>query len=303
MDSTEKSSLEPDNSHQTYCESCGKSADPIAVNLQQNGEYHTFCCYDCLIDYVQSRRLGIESIKKQRAKMLRKIESERKSKVLTLIHYVEHADSGHDQYITSEDAEDILHELRNTPAEKPVDILLHCPGGVVFPTEQIALAIKERKGPTSVIVPYYAMSGATLIALSAKEILMDAQAILGPLDPQIQGLPSPSLIKLKELKKPDYIRDEMLVAIDIASKSMSQMKGFIQELLDDKFGPERSNKVAQFLTGGYLTHDRPITAKDALAIGLQVKVGVPDEFYNLLRLYKLAPNSHDTMYSKHCPHL
>ena len=145
------------------------------------------------------------------------------------------------------------------------------------------------------------MSGATLIALAAKEVIMDRHAILGPLDPQIQGLPSPSLLKLRETKKPEYIQDEMLVAIDIASKSMNEMKRFIRSLLVDRFNVERSKKVADFLTGGYLTHDKPITANGALAIGLPIKVGVPDDIYGLLRLYRLSTNTHDTMFSRRCP--
>ncbi len=299
MDSNVKNLLQSNSSKD--CESCGKklTADSVMINLQ-NGEPHIFCCYDCLVDHVESRRLGVTSIKKQRVDILHKIESERKSKVLTLVHQVEHEEKIHSQYITTEDAEDILHELRNTPDETPVDLLLHCPGGLVFPAEQIALAIKERKGPTSVIIPHYAMSGATLIAIAAKEILMDKHAILGPLDPQIQGLPSPSVLKIKELKKSDYIRDEMLVAIDVASKSLNQMKGFIRSLLADKFSPEHSKKVAEFLTGGYMTHDRPITAKDASAIGFSVRVGIPDEFYQLLRLYRLSTNTYESMYSRHC---
>lgn len=279
------------------CENCGTgTSSPIC--LEHSGERHVFCCYGCIAQYVDSKRRGVEN-PTQRSSIIQRIESMRNSKVITMIHSAEH-DQNHPQYITEEDAESVLYELRNTPDDKHIDLLLHCPGGLVFPAEQIALAIKERKGPTTVIVPYYAMSGATLIAISAKEILMDRYAILGPLDPQVQGLPSASLLKIKEIKKPDYIRDEVLVAIDIASKSASQMKGFIRHLLNEKLGVAQSEKVAEFLTGGYMTHDRPITAKEASAIGLPVKVGIPDDFYNLLRFYRLSRHN-ETMYSRSCP--
>lgn len=280
------------------CENCGTLASS-PIRLEQSDERHVFCCYSCIAEYADSKKRGIES-STMRSSVVQHIESIRNSKVITMIHSAEHDQKDHPQYITEEDAESILYELRNTPDDKQVDLLLHCPGGLVFPAEQIALAIKERKGPTTVIVPYYAMSGATLIAISAKEILMDRYAILGPLDPQVQGLPSASLLKIKEIKKPDYIRDEVLVAIDIASKSVNQMKGFIRHLLNEKLGVEQSEKVAEFLTGGYMTHDRPITAREASVLGLPVKVGIPDGFYNLLGLYRLGRHN-ETMYSRRCP--
>jgi len=280
------------------CEICGKEvASPI--RLTYDGE-HTFCCHDCVIEYISAKGLGPASIKRQRNEVIHQIEVERKSKLITMIHRIEH-DGEKAQYITIEDAEDIIHEIRSTPENVPIDFLIHCSGGLVLPAEQIAMAMKERKSPTTVIVPHYAMSGATLIALAAKEILMDSHSVLGSLDPQIQGLPSPSLLKLLEYKKPEFIRDEMLIAIDIASKSISQMRNFIKYLLRERMGEDKSSKVAEFLTGGYMTHDKPITAKDAALLGLPVRVGIPENFYNLLRLYKFVSDKHDSMYSKSCP--
>ncbi len=281
----------------TQCEICGKDTNS-PVYLTHEGQ-HAFCCYDCVTDYIAAKNLGITSIRKQRNEVIRQIEQARKSKLITMIHRLEHNEK--EQYITIEDSEDILHELRSTPEDIPIDLLLHCPGGLVLPAEQIAMAIKERKAPTTIIVPHYAMSGATLIALAAKEILMDNHSVLGPLDPQIENLPSPSLLKILDYKKPEFIRDEILIAIDLASKAINQMRGFIRYLLHDKMGDEHAIKIAEFLTGGYMTHDRPITAKDAMVLGLPVKVGIPDDFYKLLRLYKPSGQKHDTMYSKACP--
>jgi len=42
------------------------------------------------------------------------------------------------------------------------------------------------------------MSGGTLIALSADEIVMGEQAVLGPVDPQLGQYPAASLIQLKK---------------------------------------------------------------------------------------------------------
>ncbi|MBI3116438.1 MAG: hypothetical protein HYZ12_03780, partial [Thaumarchaeota archaeon] len=86
---------------------------------------------------------------------------------------------------------------------------------------------------------HYAMSGATLICFAAKEIVLDHHSVLGPLDPQIAGFPSPSLLRLAQLKPPQFIGDQMLILVDIAEKSLSQMRSFIINLLEDRVSEEK----------------------------------------------------------------
>ena len=57
--------------------------------------------------------------------------------------------------------------------------------GVRWCSEQIARAVSKHKGRVTVFVPHYAMSGGTLIALAADEIVMCKHAVLGPVDPQL----------------------------------------------------------------------------------------------------------------------
>lgn len=49
-------------------------------------------------------------------------------------------------------------------------------------------------------MPRYAMSGGSLIAMAADEIVMDENAVLGPVDPQINQFPAASLLKVVEDK-------------------------------------------------------------------------------------------------------
>lgn len=91
--------------------------------------------------------------------------------------------------IDIEDSEAVLRAIRLTPDEQPIDLILHTPGGLVLAAEQIAHALVEHKGKVTVFVPHYAMSGGTLIALCADEIVMDPNAVLGPVDPQIGDMP------------------------------------------------------------------------------------------------------------------
>ena len=66
------------------------------------------------------------------------------------------------------------------------------------------MALKRHPGKKVVIVPHCAVSGGTLIALAADEILMDPDAVLGPLDPQIRvggaTYPVPSAISVARVK-------------------------------------------------------------------------------------------------------
>ncbi|MFP3074859.1 MAG: ATP-dependent Clp protease proteolytic subunit [Caldivirga sp.] len=91
------------------------------------------------------------------------------------------------RYIDIEDSEAVIRAIRATPPNVPIMMILHTPGGLVLAASQIARALKAHPAKKVVVVPHYAMSGGTLIALAADEILMDPNATLGPLDPQLGG--------------------------------------------------------------------------------------------------------------------
>ncbi|MGB9828438.1 MAG: SDH family Clp fold serine proteinase, partial [Thermosphaera sp.] len=194
-------------------------------------------------------------------------------------------------YIDIEDSEAVIRAIRSTPPDQPIALILHTPGGLVLAASQIAMALKKHPGRKVVIVPHYAMSGGTLIALAADEIVMDPDAVLGPLDPQIpvgnMVYPAPSLVKIAKLKGRDA-RDDILVLADVAEKAIKEIQGFIVKLLEDKLGVEKAREVARALTEGRYTHDYPITVEEARSLGLNVSVKVPLEVYALMSLYPQA---------------
>src|SRR3989442_9878715 len=128
----------------------------------------------------------------ERARVIERFQQERKSRVIAMIHRKDTQSVFGvpvSQSITIEDSEAILRAIRLTQPEQPLDLILHTPGGLVLAAEQIAKALVEHKGKVTVFVPHYAMSGGTLIALTADEGVMDPNAVLGPVDPQIGGFP------------------------------------------------------------------------------------------------------------------
>jgi ClpP class serine protease len=192
------------------------------------------------------------------------------------------------RFIDIEDSEAVLRAIRMTPGETPIDLILHTPGGLVLASEQIAYALKSHPAKVSVLVPHYAMSGGTLIALAADEILMDEAAVLGPVDPQLGDLPAASLMRVVVKKPIERIDDRTLVMADVAEKAVRHVKQIVRELVVDRVGAERADSLAEELGGGHYTHDDPIRVDEGLALGLPIVVGVPTQAYDLMALFPQA---------------
>ena len=189
------------------------------------------------------------------------------------------------RHIDLEDAQTIIAAIKETPRDMPIDMVLHTPGGLVLAAMQIARALEAHPAKVTVYVPVYAMSGGTLIALAADEIALGEFSVLGPIDPQIAGLPAASIVKVKELKQAADIFDLTLVLADVSEKALVQVKRGAVELLTPQLDQAAAEALAEKLAGGYWTHDYALTAEEALSLGLPVKVGMPRVVLDLMRLY------------------
>ena len=220
-----------------------------------------------------------------RIRFMRDLEKKRGSRVITLVHRQESISLlgiPISKYINIEDSEQVLRAIRLTPSDMPIDILLHTPGGLVLASEQIANALKNHPAKITVFVPHYAMSGGTMIALAADEILMDGNAVLGPVDPQIGRYPAVSILKAVQSKDINEVDDETLILADIAEKAIKQVKSRVYDILLDKLGEEKAREVAAILTEGQWTHDHPITCSEISMLGLPACGILPREIYELM---------------------
>ncbi len=234
--------------------------------------------------YLQRRLL-----ESQRQGLIAKIERKRGSRVILLVHRQETMGLlGFPimRYINIEDSEEVIRAIHLTDKTVPLDLVLHTPGGLSLAALQIAWALKRHPAKVTVFVPHYAMSGGTLIALAADEIVMCEHAVLGPVDPQLGQYPAPSILRLLERKPADKVDDETLILADIAEKAVTQMREAVKGLLSDRFPPEKAEEIARALTEGRWTHDHPITYEDAKAMGLPVSHEMPEEILQLMSLYK-----------------
>lgn len=223
-----------------------------------------------------------------RQRLIGKIEQKRGSRLVLLVHRQETMSFlGFPlvRYIDIHDAEDVMRALHLTDPEVPLDLVLHTPGGLVLAATQIAHAIRKHPGRVTVFVPHYAMSGGTLIALAADEIVMCEHAVLGPLDPQLGQTPATSVLKVVEKKPIAEIDDQTLILADQAEKAIKQLGNTVKELLSRRYTPEKGEELARVLTEGTWTHDHPITFEHAQQMGLHVSSAMPEEIVKLLSLY------------------
>ena len=101
----------------------------------------------------------------------------------TLICYV----AGERTSIHREDIPPFVDLLHHAKPDSDLDLMLHTGGGDVDAAEKLINLVRTKVGEATlrVIVPDYAKSAGTLIAIGANVILMSDSSELGPIDPQV----------------------------------------------------------------------------------------------------------------------
>ncbi|MDD5486621.1 MAG: ATP-dependent Clp protease proteolytic subunit [Dehalococcoidales bacterium] len=201
--------------------------------------------------------------------------------------------------ITLDDSQKILRALKEIPDSRPIHLILQTPGGMVIAAEQIARAIKDRKGEVHAYIPQYAMSGGTLIALACTKIHMGPNALIGPLDPQLSfGLfdqfPCVSLVKAAQQVNQNR-DDKTLILADVAEKAVRQMKATVGEVLESRLGKDKAEYLAETLCNGNWTHDFGINLKRAQMLGIHADGEMPED---IMRIANTFPCSSTVSYKK-----
>lgn len=224
----------------------------------------------------------------RRAQAIAAIEKAHGTRVITMIHRQEQRrlfGFSVARHIDLEDAQTIIAAIKETPDTVPIDLVLHTPGGLVLAAMQIARAVEAHPAKVTVYVPVYAMSGGTLIALAADEIVLGEFSVLGPIDPQILGLPAASIVKARDSKPVSDVMDLTLVLADVSEKALAQVKRGAVEILTPRLDQAAAEAIVDKLAGGHWTHDYALTATEAQSLGLPVKVAMPTVVMDLMKLY------------------
>ena len=230
-------------------------------------------------------------LESMRRRHIRQLEKRRGSRVILLVHRQETMSFlGFPvmRFIDINDSEAVLRAVHGTADEQPLDIILHTPGGMVIAATQIARAVKEHPGKVTVFVPHFAMSGGTLIALAADEIVMSPHAALGPIDPQLGTQPAASLLEVMKKKPIEKIDDDTIVQADMGAKAIRQVHDTATALLKGTVSAQKASALAKTLSEGRWTHDYPIFADEAAELGLPVSIKMPQEILEMMALYPQA---------------
>ena len=225
----------------------------------------------------------------RRLTIIRSIEKQRQSRVITMIHRQETMSLlGFPvaRYIDIEDSEQILRAIRLTPDEMPIDLVLHTPAVWYWHPSKLPVHCVHKGKVTA---SYPTMPCLRYSQLSPDEIVMDPDAVIGPIDPQLgltQGGYYPAASVLKALEVPNPNRDDQtLILGDIARKAMNQVYSVVYSLVKENMPEDKARELARALSDGRWTHDYPLTLEQARNLGLPVIDTVPREIYSLMNLY------------------
>ena len=234
----------------------------------------------------------------------------------TLISYV----AGQRTYIDREDIPPFVDLLHHVTPGSDLDLLLHTGGGDVDAAEKLINLVRTTVGEATlrVIVPDYAKSAGTLIALGANVILMSDSSELGPIDPQVVladangnrlqhsvftylGAYEKYSNALKE--NGEDIEAQIMLSkvepqtVELFQRVLQRTTTLAGQLLSRDMLKEEANwtlVLAELINKDrWLSHGQPISADDAAEMGLKIDYQKPDslpwhDFWRLYCLQRLA---------------
>ncbi len=192
-----------------------------------------------------------------------------------------------------------METCSNITDERTLDLYLHSPGGIPDAVEQICAYLRTQFDHIRAIIPLNAMSAATMVALSADEILMGTHSQLGPIDPQLTiSMPeggrtaSAQAIKdqfdeaVEQCKDPSKLNawlpilrsyaPALLTRCDHATKRAERIVA--DALRDHMFAgnedaAEKADAAAKWFGNAeeFLSHGRPVRREEAREHGVDVK--------------------------------
>lgn len=180
--------------------------------------------------------------------------------------------------INPTDADD-LSEIIEGLSTSDIDLLIQTPGGSVDAVEKFVSVLKNRLTSYRVIVPSWAKSGGTVIAISSREILLGVNLELGPIDPQM--FLSRYRCRSCELVAKDKTKDPIIRGLaDTTVKRMRRLaKTILQKgMLSTKTSKQIDSVITQIGSPStYGSHGAVIDFGEAQALGLTVSWMKPQE--------------------------
>jgi hypothetical protein len=210
------------------------------------------------------------------------MEARRRTRVFCLLH----DDNMQSEEVDELSSVEILKFLAQVEPDQDIDLILHTGGGLVSAGYQIARALQSHPGKVTVFVPYYAYSAGTIISLAADEIVMSPDAVLGPIDAQIGGIPAAGYLSLLRYKPASKIEGANLaIALRCRSNRNTHHANSV-ELMRPRYARAAANRIVRRLSDGDLTHGYPISFSEAERLGLRVSCDMPDEPMDIIEYFR-----------------
>lgn len=182
-----------------------------------------------------------------------------------------------------------IHKLDKT---KGLDLILHTPGGDLSATESIVDYLRSIFGTNiRAVVPQIAMSAGTMMALSCKRIVLGKHSNLGPIDPQVGGVPAHGVIEEFNQAKSEVLANPATAMIwqPIIAKYSPTLVGQCQKAIEwsetmvkdwlksgmfegEPDAQQKADLIVQALGSHALTksHARHISLDGAKSLGIKV---------------------------------
>lgn len=175
------------------------------------------------------------------------------------------------QTINEQDPDDLAEVLSGIEADD-IDLMLQTPGGSVDACEKIITVLRKRCKAYRVIVPSWAKSAGTVIAISSQEIIMGLNSELGPIDPQwaINGpgtMPVPCELLAQDPQFAQHLRSMAALA---AQRMKAMASKFLQEgMMAGKSSQDVASVIEKISNStGYMSHGAVIDYEEAIELGL-----------------------------------
>jgi hypothetical protein len=167
-----------------------------------------------------------------------------------------------------------IMQALNKLGGKSFDLLLHTPGGQVFHTLLISKLLKQHSGTIRAVVPSYAMSGGTILALTCNELWMGSTAVVGPTDPQLgsffKSASAKGWNKVVKFKKTKANDDSIVFDMEGQQYTKLIRQHLGEHLRVGCVNDKARSNLINYLTNGDIGHAQPLTREDLTRMGLKV---------------------------------
>jgi len=167
---------------------------------------------------------------------------------------------------------------------KPFDLILHTPGGDPFSSIFISRILNQYPSKIRTIIPLYAMSGGTILAMSNSDLYMSNTSCIGPVDPQVGNYLGSGSSRIWEriLKyKKQKTKDEVINFAYTGKQYTNSIKKHMEKIIDHKLDKKNKKRFIDLITSGKVEHPFQLTSGELKKFGFKIK-SIPDKWMDLL---------------------